>query len=230
MSTHTTQYDGTAAGWWTPQRVRAAGLAAIAGGTLLFAYFTITTVLELLGFLTLHGTDPVDGVGTSWYYASEGSLLIAWTLVFVGFAALHVRLSGEGGRLLRAGTLLAAIGSGMAAVGFLFATAAPAVGAIGIVTPANIGIGLGLMVGINLGTFLMGIALLRASIVSRPFAALLIAVLPATLLAGPVGFALGIGLIASMIAILPLCAAIVLVGHYLRTETPEIVPPTAASA
>ncbi len=230
MSTYTTQYDGAAAGWWTPRRVRTGGLAALAGGILLFAFFTIVTALELLGLLALYGTDPVDNVGPLWYYAIEGSLVIVWSLVFIGFAAMHVRLSGTGGRLLRAGTLLAVIGSGMAAVGFAFATAAPVVGAIEIVTPANIAIGLGLMVGINLGTFLMGIGLLRASIVSKPFAALLIAVLPATLVAGPIGSALVLGPVVSLIGVLPLCAAIVLVGHYLRTQTPEVIPPTAATA
>jgi hypothetical protein len=75
MSTDNTQYDG-AAGWWTPRRVRAGGLAALAGGILLFAFFTIVTALELLGILALYGTDPVDNVGTLWYYAVEGSSVI----------------------------------------------------------------------------------------------------------------------------------------------------------
>ena len=63
-----------------------------------------------------------------------------------------------------------------------------------------------------------------------PFAALLIAVLPATLVAGPIGSALELGPVVSLIGVLPLCAAIVLVGHYLRTQTPEVIPPTTATA
>lgn len=44
-----THHDGPSTGWWTPQRIRVAGLAAIVGALLLFTRFTYGTIQEILG-------------------------------------------------------------------------------------------------------------------------------------------------------------------------------------
>lgn len=93
-------------------------------------------------------------------------------------------------------------------------------------------IGISLMIFVTLGMILMGVGLLRTKVGSRLMAALLIVALPATLFAGPLGRALGFGPLSTLVATVPLVAAIILVGHYLRTETPDSVPlpPVTANA
>ena len=213
----------TGTGWWTPKRIRTAGVAGILGSLLLYVYFIVTTAFEL------SGARPWEAVGSLGYYASETWLMIAWACVFAGFAGLYVRIARTGGRILKAGSLLAAVGAAMATLGFLVATVTPAVGALDIVDPANLVIGLGLMIGIPVGLFLLGIGVLRSHLLSRGLGLLLVLTVPATLLAGVVGTALGLGAVTTLVVILPLCMAIALLGNYLRTETPDAMSTTVTA-
>ncbi|WP_255192375.1 hypothetical protein [Natronobeatus ordinarius] len=216
MVKYTSQPVSLPAGRWTPHRVRLAGSAGILGAPLLFAYITISTIVQAQGAV------PVwHEIGSLPYYMGEGSLFLAWTGMFAGFVALRARMLGADDRLWRIGVDLAVIGSAMAAVGFLVVTAAPAVGAVEVVDPGNAVIGLGLMIFINVGALLMGVSLLRTGMLPKLVAGLLILVLPATLLAGPVGEALGLGPIVGAIMIAPFVAAVALLGEYLRSETPD---------
>ena len=218
MFNYNTQSVPVATRRWTPRRIRLAGLAAIVGALLLVAHIMWGTYHAIVGSVPGYMT-----VGTGAYYLSEGTLFVAWVGIFLGFAALRARLLGLESRLWNVGSALATIGAALAAIGFAIATIAPAVGATGVVDPANMIIGLGLMVGITLGSFLMGIALFRTGAASRLLAGLLVLVLPMTLLAGPVGEALGVGSWVMLAMIAPLVAAVIVIGHSLRTETPETI-------
>ena len=203
---------------WTPRRIRLAGLAAVIGAVLLFAHIMYATVLDVQGIVP-----GFETIGSTSYFLSEGLLFLAWIGIFLGFAALRARLLGLESRLWNVGSALATIGAALAAIGFAIATVAPAVGAFEIVDPANMVIGLGLMIGITLGSFLMGIALFRTGAASRLLAGLLVLGLPMTLLAGPVGEALGIGPALGLVMISPFVTAVIVIGYSLRTETPETI-------
>jgi hypothetical protein len=187
MVEHELQQSGSRASKRASRRTRTAGLAAIGGALLLFAHFSYGTTLELQGIVPGY-----ERVGSNAYYLSEGLLFVAWAGVLFGFAALRAHLSGLGSRLWTVGSALTVLGAALATAGFLVVMIAPAIGATEVVNPGNTVISLGLMVAITIGTFLMGIALLRTGAASRPVAGLFLLVLPTTLLAGPVGVALGI--------------------------------------
>lgn len=122
------------------------------------------------------------------------------------------------------------IGTALAAIGFVVATVAPAAGATGIVDPANMVIGLGITIGVTPGAFLMGIGLWRTGAMSRFVAGLLVLVLPMTLLAGPVGDALGIGPMIGLLMVVPLVAAVIGIGLFLGTEPVDAAKPTPPPA
>lgn len=86
------------------------------------------------------------------------------------------------------------------------------------------------MIGVTLGTFLMGRGLRRAEAVSRRFARLLLLVLPTTLLAGPLGETVGVGILAGYVATLPLIAAVVVMGRWLWTYHPDSAPAIETAA
>ncbi|SFC36549.1 hypothetical protein SAMN05444422_107217 [Halobiforma haloterrestris] len=202
-----------------------AGLAAIAGALVLLVHVTYGTALQLQGVVPGYET-----IGSSAYYLSEGVLFLAWAGMFLGFAALRARMVGLESRLWDVGSALAAIGAALATIGFFVVTVVPAIGAMGIVDPGNMVIGLGLMVAITIGTFLMGVSLLRTGAMARSVAALFLLVLPTTLVAGPVGEALGVGPVIGLITFLPFIAAVIAVGRWLRREPRATIPDADPSA
>ncbi|WP_306058518.1 hypothetical protein [Natronococcus wangiae] len=206
-------------GRWTPKRTRGAGLAAILGAVILFGHIGYGSALQYLGIVPGYET-----VGSAVYYLSEGTLFLAWAGMFLGFAGLRARVVGLESRLWNVGSALTVIDTAMATVGFLAVTVAPAVGAIGVVEPGNMVIGLGVMIAVTVGTFLMGVSLLRTDAMPRYVAVLLLLVLPATLLAGPVGPALGVGIVIALLSIVPFVAAMIAIGNWLRTVSAEPVP------
>ena len=216
MVNYTSQPVPFRAGRFTPRRVRLAGVAAMLGALVLFGHVAVLTAIEFQGL-----TPPWLEVGAPAYYVSEGVLILAWAGMLAGFAALRIRLAGVPSRFWRVGVSLATIGAAIATIGFVVVTLAPAVDAASVVMSGNAFIGIGLMVFINVGMLLMGIGLFRTGELSRVIAALLVLVLPANLIAGELGVALGIGPVVALLAIVPFVAAVVLLGEYLRTETPD---------
>lgn len=208
--------------WWTPRRIRVAGVMVIVGALLLYGRIAIGAYLE--GQMTVF---PWDGVGSLAYYVSEGSLVIAWACIFLGFAALRARMLGKGGRLWNIGILLVMAGTAVASLAFLLVTVAPMVRADALVDPGNALIGIGLVLLGNVGSVMIGIALLRMNAL-RVIAALFILNTP-----------LGIGAVAimelligqqywlSVLMMVPYCAAVILIGNYLRTQTDDLMTPVA---
>ena len=143
----------------------------------------------------------------------------------VGFAALRAHLHREGGRLWRIGIALAMVGTGLATLGFLIVTAVPLFGAVGLVDPGNLLIGIGVMFVNTLGGLLLGIPLPRMNRL-RLIAVLFVLGLPTLLIAGPIGEVLGLGewIVVGMVT--PFCLAVILIGNHLRSES----SPTAAPA
>lgn len=196
---------------------------AIVGALLLYGRIAIGAYLE--GQMTVF---PWDDVGSLAYYVSEGSLVIAWACIFLGFAALRARMLGNGGRLWNIGILLVMAGTAVASLAFLLVTVAPMVRADALVNPGNALIGIGVVLLGGLGSVIMGIALLRMNALSRVIAALLILNVP-----------LGIGSVAVMelligqqywlsaLIMVPYCVAVILIGNYLRTQTDDLMTPVA---
>lgn len=165
------QYQARETSTRIPEWSRYAGLAAIAGAIVLVGSLFWQEFLVFRGVGTLI-EDPTHAI----YYLSQGSLLLAFGGLLIGLIGLSTqqRRMGTYGRLWKPAIGLTGLGLGLAALGFLIVVGAPLIGSPELKTPGDMVIGLGFLLFIPVGSFLLGLAFLRARTESRLVASLLI--------------------------------------------------------
>lgn len=195
--------------WWTPKRMKAAGLSGIVGGVVLAA-----TAIVYNAF----GIQPETFAGM----IAGGVHVVAYALMLFTLLAVHARYGDSYGRLGRVGTWVLGIALAVLTVGFGLLTFVFGMNWM----PGAIAVGIAFLA-IHLFGVLYGVVLWRQTDVSPLAAGLLIAVVPALVVT--IAFEMiGISLTAAAVEV-PLYLGFAALGYQLwerRTEVPlpEAVP------
>lgn len=205
----------------TTTRIHQAGGAAILGA--------IALAISLLGheaarYLGIDGT--IDVPGTLGFFLSYGSLSLAWGLLFLGslgFAAVVMRTDR---RLVKVGAGAVSLGLAGTALGFGFAALAGLGGLGGVAIIGEMVAAPSMMLLFTLGSLVLGSSLLRAEIVSRTIAGLMIAVGPGMIL----GAMISVPVLDVVLFAGPICAVWALIGYDLLSTDATIKEPATIPA
>lgn len=201
-------------------RIHRAGMAAIAGA--------IALAISLLGHdvASILGIDGnLDVPGTLATLLSYASLTVAFGLLFIGslgFAAVVMRSDRILTKIGAGGVSLA---FGLIALGFGFATVVSLVSPSETIFVGDMLAGIGIVALLPLASLVLGVALLRADVVSRRIAWLMVVTGPAMVL----GVFVEVPLLGIAVFAGPLCAVWALIGRDLLSADPAAVEENAAA-